>query len=109
MASVKNEDIPDIFEFMADVWRFMKCFWIPEDNKEYWDGAACAARELMDRHEDDFCVAFVCFILGYLKWKRRKDSGQTGLDFNTWLHIERAEMAESKRQDIKMENMRGNG
>lgn len=100
MAGVKNEDVPDVFKFMTDIWRFMKRFWLPEDNEEYWKDISCESRKLLDEYRQDFCVALVCFVLEYLKWKYKKNKGKTKLDFNTWLYVDRAELAKTKRAKL---------
>lgn len=110
MAGVKNSDIPDIFEFMGEMWAFMKSVWIPEDSTEYWENTACEAQKLLDKYRHDFCVAAVCFVLEYLKWRRRKDKGTTELDFNTWLHIDRANRGEwLKNQEKARRKMHESG
>jgi len=37
MASVTKQDIPEMAGFMKDFWTFIKSFWQPEDNDEYFD------------------------------------------------------------------------
>ena len=37
MASVKNSEIPDIFQFMKEFWNMIKELWDVEDDDEYWE------------------------------------------------------------------------
>lgn len=99
MASVKKSDIPEISEFMSDIWTFMKSFWIPEDNEEYWMAVKDASNKILGKYDHDFCRAETCFILEYLKWRSKKDKKETEYDFNTWLYAERAEMARLKMEE----------
>lgn len=99
MASVQKSDIPEISEFMSDIWSFMKSFWIPEDNEEYWMAVKDASSKILDKHQHDFGKAGVCFVLEYLKWKSEKESKETEYDFNTWLYMERVEILRMKIEE----------
>lgn len=100
MAGVKNSDIQDVFEFEREMWDFIKATWIPEYSKEYWNHIKNEANNLLEKYKNDFCVASVCLYIEYLKWKHKKYSGETKLDFNTWIYKEREKMFESKLRSI---------
>lgn len=99
MAGVQKADIPEISEFMSEIWLFMKSFWIPEDSEAYWAAVKDASSKILSKYKNDFCEAETCFVLEYLKWKSKKDNKQTECDFNTWLYMERAEMVRLKIEE----------
>ena len=51
MASVKNKDIPEEYEFFGELFNFRKKYYIPEpDNDEYWHNLVEEANELVRKH-----------------------------------------------------------
>lgn len=84
MASVKNSDIPEIFEFMSEMWGFMKKFWVPEEGDEYWSSIISETDKLAQKYEDDFCKGYIFFIADYLEWKYQKSTGVTNRNFTDW-------------------------
>lgn len=96
MASVKKADIPEVAEFMTDMWVFMKSFWIPEDDDEYWQDVISKSGELGEKYHHDFCVAAICFVVDYFEWKYKKSKGDTKYSFNKWLYARYAERAKIK-------------
>mgnify|MGYP004448116867 CR=1 FL=1 len=50
MASVKNKDIPDIFQFMKDFWNTIKELWDVEDTEKYWSLYEKRASELNKKY-----------------------------------------------------------
>lgn len=106
MAEVKNSDIPDIFQFMSEIWKFMKKFWIPENEDLYWESVVSEADKIMQRYGDDFCQGCILFVLDYLEWKGQKDTGGTSYRFIDWLYARYAQRAKtiSNKEDAGNDN-----
>ena len=58
MASVKNSDIPDIFQFMKEFWKMIKELWDVEDDDEYWELYEKCAAELNEKYYYNKFVSF---------------------------------------------------
>ena len=58
MASVKNSDIPDIFQFMKEFWKMIKELWDVEDDDEYWELYEKRASELNEKYYYNKFVSF---------------------------------------------------
>lgn len=85
MASVEKNDIRLESAFMSTFWNFIKHFWIPEEDDEYWDELVSKADELIKgmekKSEDentpvdiDFCQALMLAFVNYeeSKWKKQQ-------------------------------------
>ena len=58
MASVKNSDIPDIFQFMKEFWKMIKELWDVEDDDEYWELYEKRASEWNEKYYYNKFVSF---------------------------------------------------
>ena len=58
MASVKNSEIPDIFQFMKEFWNMIKELWDVEDDDEYWELYEKRASELNEKYYYNKFVSF---------------------------------------------------
>ena len=64
MASVKSEDIPQVSQFMRELWPLMKATWETEDPESYWTELIDKADALIEKYEDipiakKFVVAYL--------------------------------------------------
>lgn len=76
MASVRNEDIKEIFAFMGDFWKLLKAYWIIEDNAEYWAQVHGAIHELSNKYPGDFVKCMLVGFWTYLDKECGKRNGQ---------------------------------
>ena len=69
MASVTQQDIPDISAFEAEFWKIKKQFWIPEPNNvDYWNGLWDALSVLKKKYQHPY-VTFAIDAYGlYLQY-----------------------------------------
>lgn len=70
MASVKNSDIPEAFNFMGDFWVFMKNYYVPDKDDAYWEAVIADAADLGHKYKDDrLAVHLINAYLDYLEEK----------------------------------------
>lgn len=73
MASVTKKDIPQIAVFMTDFWKFIKKFYIPEENDGYWEELMHEAAELGHKYSEH---RLVCHLVNaYLDYLEEKQKG----------------------------------
>ena len=69
MSSVKNEEIPEVFNFMRDFWTIVKQFWNPERNETYDQQTIDALRKLGHDYPHRFCHLLILAYFDYLEEK----------------------------------------
>ena len=74
MSSVTKNDITEISEFMSDFWKFVKRFYIPEEDDKYWENLMHEAAELGHKYKEDRFVAHQ--INAYLDYLEEKMHGR---------------------------------
>ena len=73
MASVQNNDIPDMFNFMKDFWSVTKELWKVEDTKEYWSLYETRASNLCKKYNyHEFVCLQVCALGDYFSKEYKK-------------------------------------
>lgn len=74
VAMVNKEDIPTVADFMPHFWNFIKRYYKPEDNDDYWEQFIMEGNVLADRFSDPLCKAL---IVAYIKHNEDVLMGRT--------------------------------
>ena len=69
MASVKNNDIPEVFRFMGEFWNVMKQYWVPENTDEWVNEVVKVLGDLGNTYKDRFCRLMILAYFEYLEEK----------------------------------------
>lgn len=72
MATVKNSDIPEVFQFMSEFWPLIKDHWIVENTDEYWNGVIERTSQLGRKYNHDFCYLQIRAFMDYLTEEYKK-------------------------------------
>lgn len=77
MASVKNSDIPEIFQFMGEFWPLIKDYWIVENTDEYWNEVIERTSQLGKKYNHEFGYLQIRAFMDYLteEYKRKYGMG----------------------------------
>lgn len=74
MASVEAKDIPVMQQFMQPFWTFIKKFYKPEDNDEYWNELSAYSNELAEKFPEELAQILILVVADYFdnKYHKRK-------------------------------------
>lgn len=64
MASATKEEIPVVADFMPNFWSFIKQYYRPEENDDYWENLITDGNVLAAQFPDELCKAL---IVAYIK------------------------------------------
>lgn len=69
MASVEAKDIPVMQQFMGVFWNFIKQYYIPEDNDDYWNGLMEHSNVLAEKFPDELAQMLISTFDDYVTKK----------------------------------------
>jgi len=77
MASVKNKDIPEEYEFFGEYFTFRKKFYTPEISQDYWNALINDANELIEKYNrNDYLGGLVLTCIDDLEHRYARMEGR---------------------------------